>query len=28
MKIYTSVRGAVRFMVPLFRSATGRNGGR
>ena len=23
MKIYTSVRGAVRFMVPLFRSATG-----
>jgi len=23
MKIYTSVRGAVRFVVPLFRSATG-----
>jgi len=23
MKVYTSVRGAVRFMVPLFRSATG-----
>ena len=23
MKIYTSVRGTVRFMVPLFRSATG-----
>jgi len=23
MKIYTSARGAVRFMVPLFRSATG-----
>jgi len=23
MKIYTSVRGALRFMVPLFRSATG-----
>jgi len=23
MKLYTSVRGAVRFVVPLFRSATG-----
>src|ERR1700716_93891 len=26
MKLYTSVRGAVRFVVPLFRSATGEMG--